>query len=232
MTPKAEGRQSSASREVSQPGPPLIGRNPSFIFVHIPKTAGTSVRDAFKPYTKRPNPIARWYARTFPKPLGKGELHAHSKAALYRAKMGAAFDDHFVFTFVRNPFSWLVSFRSYVLQRPNHHDHALVSSMSFDAWIAQRCETVLAGKALTQLDFLVDRDGRNLVDFIGRVETISDDVAALNARLGTRAEIRHLNKTSHAPVASHFTPESAAMVVKAYKADFDYFGYDTVPPET
>ncbi len=221
-----------ASTRVSQPGPPLIGTKPRFIFVHIPKAAGTSVRDAFKPYVRRPNPVSRWMARKFPKPLVQGDLHAHSSALAYRNTLGPAFDDHFVFTFVRNPFSWLVSFRSYVLDRPNHPQHELVNSMSFDAWIAHRHEEAREGKGMTQSKFILDENGESLVDFIGRVETISEDIAALNARLGTKAEVRHLNRSSHQPVAAHFTPETAEMVVDAFRGDFDYFGYDTVPPET
>lgn len=215
--------------EDSGRGAPLIGHRPRFIFVHIPKTAGNSVRAAFMPYARNPNPLARAIARHAPALVSRGGLHAHSTARDYRDRMGRAFGEHFVFSFVRNPFAWLVSGYHFVRQKPQHKYHDLVSGMDFEAFVARRC--ALAAEGYRQSDYLCDEAGALLVDHVGRVETIAEDIATLNARLGTEAVVHHVNRSRHEPVASHFTPETIARVTEAFAEDFERFGYAPTPPE-
>lgn len=208
---------------------PLIGLDPKFIFVHIPKAAGSSVRNAFHPYTRQPNPIARFFAKRQAKPGVYGNLHIHSKAREYRATLGPAFEEHFVFTLVRNPFALMVSSYHYIRRRPNHDQHAKVSGMDFASYVEDRCRNVQDGR--TQFDFTHDADGTCLVDYVGHVESIADSIAAVNAKLGTTAEIGHVNQSRHDAVAAHFTAETQEMVAEGYRRDFETFGYDTTLPQ-
>ena len=209
-------------------GGPLIGRRPRFIFVHIPKAAGNSVRDALGPHTRDPNPLRRLAVRKLGWPAHPAGLHAHSTALEYRRALGRAYDRHFVFSFVRNPFAWIVSAYHYIGARPHHPAHARFAGMDFNAYVAHRCARAAEGH--TQSSYLTDTTGASLVDYVGRVETIAEGIGEVNARLGTRAEIGHVNRSRHDAVAQHYTPGSAAKVAEAFAIDFETFGYDRVPP--
>jgi len=49
----------------------------------------------------------------------------------------------------------------------------------------------------SQRDFLVDEDGKLLVDFIGRYENLSDDFAKVSEVLSLNLELSHVSMTDH-----------------------------------
>ena len=51
-----------------------------------------------------------------------------------------------------------------------------------------------------QVDYLADDSGRIIVDFVGRFEQLSNDMAKIVDRLGlAKAELPHLNKSPRSP---------------------------------
>lgn len=212
-------------------GPPLIGRSPPFIFVHIPKAAGSSIHAAFGPYARERNPLRRFLAKfkvqRTPDGLRADGLHAHSKARDYKAVMGSRFKAHFVFTFVRNPFDLHVSNFHFIRQSPDHPRHAEFSDMRFEDYVAFTC----AQKRL-QSEYILDGSGKSLVDYIGRVETMEESLAELNQKLGTTAQVTHRNRSDHSSTASYFTPRAVQMIADTFAQDFELLGYDKTGPVT
>jgi hypothetical protein len=162
----------------------MISEKHECIFVHIPKTAGKSIETVFldlqgltwksrAPLLLRPNSD----------PAKGPERLAHLKAREY-VQCGyvgqADFDRFFKFSFVRNPWSRLVSEYNY---------RRLEREMTFRAFVAnsfqERDEYRDASRHThPQIEFVTDDRGEIIVDFIGRFETLDEDFREVSRRLG------------------------------------------------
>ena len=93
------------------------------------------------------------------------------------------FDRFFKFGFVRNPWDWQVSLYHFIRQRASHPQHDLVLAMGgFPEFLKWRVESFSPENL--QNTFLADAEGRLLVDFIGRFETLREDFLHLMEHLG------------------------------------------------
>jgi len=135
------------------------------------------------------------------------------------------FEGCFKFGFVRNPWDWIVSLRSYLLQTPSHRHHALVKRMSFEDYI--RFETERNRRS--QHDFLVDRQGQLLADFVGRFENLHNDFDVVCRRLGIDAKLPHSNSSSHRDYRESYDARSIELVRKHLQRDIDLFEYEFDP---
>ena len=161
----------------------LLSHKYRFLFVHIAKTGGTSVRAALNPLRWR-DPL---YYLTFPANkissltghrLGlKFPRHAHIIAA--REMLPAPyFDSLYKFAFVRNPWDLQVSsFYHIKRERPE----AMAGIDDFNDFMrykfdADRPYQYHIDTSLSlQSDYLVDLHGKLLTDFLGRYESLEDD---------------------------------------------------------
>lgn len=221
----------------------LISHKKRFIFIHIYKTAGTSVMHALLPYARLIDRMAYEYMftrRIFWKindVMGWRDsgmrqftgFHKHATAYEVQRKLGRkTFDSYFKFAFVRNPFDSLVSLYFYILQHYKHRDHETVVNMKFPEFI----KWYLTTEPKLHLDFLMTptRD-RLLVNYVGRFETLSQDTAAIREKLGLEAveEMKHKNpsvKRKKENFRHYYDDECIALVSDYFKADLDGLGYD------
>jgi hypothetical protein len=206
----------------------LISYRSHYIFVHIPKTAGSSIRFAL---TKQ----ARWYEphrlnRLLRKsgiplrvPYLPPELQKHPTADTIRKHLPQqVFAEFFKFAFVRNPWDQLASTYFYVLRHREHAQHAFVTSLSgFDDYVAFRTRHPSA----PQKRFVTDDDGALLVDFLGRFEDLAEDFERVCGHLRIVARLPHLNAGGHRNYRDFYTDHTAALVEKAFREDIEFFGY-------
>jgi chondroitin 4-sulfotransferase 11 len=81
--------------------------------------------------------------------------------------------------------------------------------------------------AYNQLDYVSDRDGNLLVDFIGRFENFQNDLLEVSDRLGIELKsMPHNNPSPHRHYSSYYTPETEEIVRERFKRDIEYFGYE------
>ena len=221
----------------------LISHDKRFVFVHIYKTAGTSVRDIFLPYARLLDRMA--YDYKFSKKLyGKiikmmkwhddgmkqfTGFHKHAKAFEVKEKLGnRKFDSYYKFTFVRNPFDFLVSLYFYILQSRYHRLHSVVVKMSFLEFLRWH----IATNPSRQLDFIVDpSNGKRLIDYIGRFETLAQDITIIQENVGinVKRSIEHKNMSSKRKkkdYRKYYNEESRVMVEEYFKTDLELLGYD------
>jgi hypothetical protein len=204
----------------------LISHERRFIFVHVWKTGGTSVRQALAPYC-RPPARGAWARLWRPPAAADGAgglgLSPHASAGEIRQALGpAAFAGYFTFAFVRNPWDWEVSWYHYVLGRPGHAQHALVRSLG---GFARYLEWRAARPAVLQKDFVADPAGRLLVDFVGRFESLRADFRHACARIGVAAELPHANRSRRGDYRSYYDRRARELVGEVYREDVDFFGY-------
>jgi hypothetical protein len=213
-----------------------------FVFIHVYRVAGESVKTALRPYAHVPQrrplidrvPIVRRIG--FPADRRAIEYRwGHMKAKELRAALPEVFECSFKFAFVRNPWDWQVSNYHYVRQRTDHPFHAQYARFrDFDDYLDWRIND--EGPELQQ-EFVLDDAGELIVDFVGHFESLAEDFATVCRRIGIPAELPHINRSEHSDYREHYTAATRDLVAEAYRSDIDYFGYDfeeerALPPLT
>jgi hypothetical protein len=207
----------------------LISYRRRFIFVHVVKTGGTSIRRALEPYVYRPRSchwprlLRKLGLRAHLPPAPPPGLERHPTATKIRRHLPQpVFSQFFKFAFVRNPWDQLVSKYFYILQKREHSMHDKVMSLDgFDEYVALRTRRPSA----RQKEFVADADGHPLVDFIGRFENLAADFQYICDRLRIKATLPHMNGSRHGDYRQYYTDRTAAMVEAAFHEEIEYFGF-------
>ena len=118
-------------------------------FVHVPKTAGTSICDALS-------------------------IKGPHKPALLRARNEPDWDDAVRFTFIRNPWDHVMSWYFWA---------GLFRTWAFEDWVDAgmpcRDADFHGVSPINQALFFQDKQGRELVHFVGRFELLPEDFETL-----------------------------------------------------
>lgn len=208
----------------------LVSQTHSFAFVHVPKTAGSSVHTALARYTIPPKAFwaNRWLARVgIPvnrfAPWPNMRFRTHASAEVLRAWLPAdVFAELFKFAFVRNPWDLLVSYWHYIRRLPGHRRHREVAALpSFAAYV----EYEIRRGEFSQAGMLCDRDGQLLVDFVGRYESLDTDFAFICRRIGIEATLPRANAGVRGDYREYYSPALVDRVAEAFAADVERFGY-------
>lgn len=209
----------------------LISRSNNFIFIHIVKAAGSSVRSALTPYANRPetrlpNRIFRKLGIDVNLPGRYKQFPTHVWASRLRDGVDETFfDNAFKFSFVRNPWDWQVSLYHWYRDHPEHRMHDMISKMSFADYAKWRAETP---PLYYQLSYLMDEGGKMLVDEIGRFENLKEDFARICARIGVTPQLQRVNTTqsrSGRDFRYYYDDTSRELIGETYKRDVEAFGY-------
>jgi hypothetical protein len=222
----------------------IICSRPHFIYIHIPKTAGTAVKHYLRPFlgetdicVNQTGDMERLRER------GNTVPRKHSTAAHVRTLIGAdMFDGSFRFSIARNPYARAVSiyrFLKYNFRVWKHSDimdrfetlEQFVSSSFF--------QTPGPGQIIRpQVRWLTDTDARSLMTFTGKLETLEADISLVMATLGLASATKSLGKKNvSSGVSAVVTAElTSGRVIDAirqrYAEDFELLGYDIEPAET
>lgn len=71
----------------------------------------------------------------------------------------------------------------------------------------------------------MDPENNQLVDFIGRYESLQEDFDYITNNIGVEVTLPLINSSSHLDYRSYFTEESANEVYNLWKKDFEILGY-------
>ena len=212
----------------------LICHRHHFLFVHIAKTAGTSVRSTLNrlrwrdPYFIPQFICSRISGLTGHRIACKIPRHAKVIAA-YEMLPREVFDGLFKFAFVRNPWDLQVSsYHHLKRERPQ-----LVGDRDFETFLRYKLDPArpyqyhLDTSIELQSDYLVDLHGKVLVDFIGRFETLNDDFISICQRIGVKPPaLEHKRQAKdRGGYQKYYTPETAELVARHFAADIAMFGY-------
>jgi len=156
-------------------------------------------------------------------------FHKHAKAFEAKQKLGSPiYQSYYTFTFVRNPFDFLVSLYFYISQSKIHRDHKKVVDMDFPEFLRWH----LSSSPPLQLDFITHpSDGHRLVDYIGRFETLAEDIKMIQKTLGLEVahSIKHKNpslKRDSKDYKQYYDKQSRILVSEYFQKDLKMLGYD------
>jgi hypothetical protein len=190
------------------------------VFVHIPKTAGTSVRAGLATLP-RTNP--RRYVR----------LRTHARAFEYRLALGEQrWRDYFSFAVVRNPFDLMVSSYFWWLEK-SHKFRKLrgtrqrVRAMSdFGEFVRSDLGRGYINEYRGDIFDWISLDGEIIVDHVARVETLADDWRVICDRVGVpAAELPRENTTTRGDYRRYYDDQTAELVAARFHRTIDRFGY-------
>lgn len=214
----------------------LISHQHKFLFVHIAKTGGTSIRSAL---TSVMWPDTFYWIRKICNRVSGMTGHRLGVKFPRHAKVIAAmemlpkdyFQSLFRFTIVRNPWDLQVSSYHHIQrERP----HLLEHISDFDAFLhwkleAQRpCHYILDASTEPQWFSVIDLQGQCVLDYIGRYETLVDDFQVICERIGFRhpPDLPHKRQAQARKDYRHYYSDwGADLVARRYQDDIDNLGY-------
>ena len=214
----------------------LLSLRYNFLFVHIAKTGGTSVRDSLWRYKwTDPYRIPQFLCSRISSLTGHrigAKFPRHAKAIAAQEMLPREiYQGLFKFAFVRNPWDLQVSsFHHIRRERPDLTAH-FDDFPGFLRWKfdPERPPQYHADMSIElQSDYLIDLHGRTIVDYIGRYEFLPDDFATACGKIGIRCpELLHRRRADdrRKDYRSYYDDVSAELVAHHYRPDVDLFGY-------
>jgi hypothetical protein len=182
------------------------------IFIHVPKAAGSSIGTT----------------------LYDSPSTGHFEWEYYAAEDREKFDDFFKFTFVREPVDRFLSAYNYLLSGGRSaHDTVIGEKIATFGDVEAFIRDGLEQKGFLKLrhlrpqsGYIFDAQDRQMVDFIGRVETMGEDTADLSRQIGIEVNPGRTNTTKKKLVAAaDLSNEALHTLSRLYERDFRLLGY-------
>ncbi|WP_435103409.1 sulfotransferase family 2 domain-containing protein [Arhodomonas sp. AD133] len=215
----------------------LISYTHRFLFVHIAKTGGTSIRTALRPYRWGwpYTPLLAFCSlisqSTRPKHALGIKFPRHAKAiAAMEMLPRELFDGFFKFAVVRNPWDLQVSsFHHLKRERPHRFAHLETFEQFLHAKLdpEREYDYLLDISQERQWEYVCDFQGRQIVDYIARYECLAEDFAEICGHIGIAPpDLPHRRKAGgRRPYTDYYTPETRELVARHYAEDIQRFGY-------
>ena len=199
----------------------------NFIFIHVPKTAGTSIQNALGPQT------SIRYRSTLHKNCDR-RFSDHITIARLAARAGEVpLKARFVFAFVRNPWERAQSLYHHIIQHgqnrkweqeiPRYQQQGLndwiVNDM--EKWIVYATSWHHNGNIYQQSSWIA---GYNM-DFIGRYENLQNDFNHVCKILNIQCKLPHALKTQHEHYSKEYTDTGREKIAQLFARDIKRFDY-------
>lgn len=188
----------------------LISDEHKFVFVHVPKTGGKSIKAGLAKYDAT---IAK-------------KIHGN-RSSIVRIKPKLA--DYTFFGFVRNPWDAMVSAFVYTQnwkrrgKQVNHPHYAYLST--FETYLRMILDRGAHPRLDTRL-YLNPLDGPN-ASLVGRFEHLEEDLTAICGKLGLEPDpLPQLHKVPHKHYTKYYNDSTRQLVAERAAFDIERFGYE------
>lgn len=187
------------------------------IFVHTPKTAGTSIGEALY-----------------------GHWVGHVPISRFAAFDALKFESFFKFAFVRNPWDRLLSAFAHLkghgeplAPRESHWSSEYLAGIeSFESFVLKLRDERFRALIVNDVHFRPQLDWITLpgsdhiaLDFLGRFETLEEDFAKVSLRLGASADLPVRKQTKRLPYRDAYSKAMRAIVEEIYREDIHRLDY-------
>lgn len=201
------------------------------IFIHTPKCGGSFVASAFGRRYQR-CPTLRW-------PEAAGHLTYRQYKPIFAAH-GDDLDSYALFSVIRNPWDWHVSWYHYVGRDTGGKrsgmplEHEQIKDLSFSDYLAwlddseqPRSRDDYMRRQIS--DWMVNEDGEIAVDDILRQENLRGDLEALRDRYGLRLKISSRERINASrkdqDYRRFYSAADADRIARRHGRDIALFGY-------
>jgi len=216
----------------------VISHRLKYIFFHVPKTAGTSVKNILLSPQFKADVVGKWDGMDKSKlknnPLIDWNLKQHSNIAqakeYFEKHTNYNYDEYFKFAFIRNPWDRQVSKYEFYMQKIYYQKNA----SPVNAELAKRFKNLPAKQFLMSI---FDKQNRFIcegdsvaVDFVGKFETLYDDMKQIiNTILPGLPDscwsLPHENSTKHKDYKEYYDEESKNKIAEACNKDIQLGNY-------
>lgn len=189
----------------------ILNRSHGFIFVHVPKTAGTAVHHYLSRFTTPqdvdicdlPPRMAHYYGTTF-------NLRKHSTAPEILGFVGEeTFKRMFKFALVRNPFARCYSLYRFLKHRFRSWENSSImdefdnvdSFVTSDFFQSEGPDRILS----PQCFWLCGAEGRLMVDQVGRIERLECEMSKMLGSIGLLPLEQKLDRVNVSPGEGRLT---------------------------
>ena len=156
---------------------------------------------------------------------------------MHKYHLSSEESSYYSFSFVRNPFSRLVScyeskyHTDSIKYKHNDFEEYLFGYMAedegFESFIRKICALpprLMDRHFRPQYNLLYDENGICRCNYIGHFETLEEDFKQIRERFELQA-LPHLNRSNEVNWHDYYTTETTDLVLKTFKNDFETFGY-------
>ena len=208
----------------------MISHKHKSIFIHVPKCAGSSFHGICKKHSIK--------------------LDVLNLKSVSLDSTDIKYEDHFKFSFVRNPWDRMVSnwcmwstwrkpywfktltFKEFVDFSISHIVLEKISNTR--EWCDDRCPIEYIHSIYNHCApytdpfyHLFNNDGELIINFVGRFENLQGDFDIVCDKIGIpRQQLPHKNATKHKHYTEYYDDETRQIVAEKYAKDIDYFGYE------
>lgn len=190
----------------------MVNDEYKFIFVHVRKTGGTSLEQVFDSSAGH----------------GKDEVpYKHYSAAELREMFPHKWDKYYTFSFVRNPWSWLVSRYKW-----SNGVHNYIESATFEQFVVELCQGNTSNipqwivKACEPQINMIGDSNRVIVDHVYRFEELQSGFDHICDVINhPKITLPHSTKTKHKHYTEYYNDKTRELVTCKYARDIETFGY-------
>ncbi|MYM57431.1 sulfotransferase family 2 domain-containing protein [Thalassovita mangrovi] len=215
----------------------FISHGRQYIFIHIPKTGGTSMALALEERAKKDDiligdtPKAAKRRRRFREADTRGRLWKHSTLADIEGLVGAdEVERYFTFTMVRNPWDRVVSYYHWL--RDQSFDHPAVTlarGEDFSGFLSHP-QTWRSLQESPARSYMTDARGNEVCDLYIRLERAEEDAAPLVDHLGFELDLPRVNASARqVDYRRYYSDTDAAFLADICAEDIARFGYSFDP---
>jgi len=211
----------------------ILSTGRSYVFIHIPKTGGTSLALALESRAMKDDimlgdtPKARRRRHRVKGIKTRGRLWKHSTLADIDGLVpGHVLNGLFAFTLVRNPWDRMVSYYHWLQQQGfDHPSVRLAKSIEFADFVTHR-QTRATFRRSPAASYMRGADGTEHCDAYIRIEDFTNDAAPLVAHLGFEPVLTVENQSNRdRDYRSYYTSSAAEAVAESCDQDITRFGY-------
>jgi hypothetical protein len=219
---------------------PQLWRNRSnrdAIFIHIPKTAGTSLISVLEQngamYLWEKPDIRRYCQNRGLTCFSHFSIPGLIEAGFITPQY---FQKAWKFAFVRNPYDRALSLYLYSIGPVARTMPPSTTFSIFCSYLEEKTFEPIGlyvFNGLSQLNpqtvWLTGSDGTFLCDFVGKVENLENDFEHVRKTLSLKGPGNQLpreNTTLRRPIESYYSDREMKIVARVYAEDFERFGYD------
>lgn len=194
----------------------------NFCFVHVPKTGGTAVQQAYKEHLRFGDVVLAAWRKSLDNWYGEVlQVGKHSSAAHIAAHLGVErFGQALSYAIVRDPLERLVSYYKWIqsFEHPGKLERWLRSHRSFEDFVEPASE-----QFALQADLVCDPEtGLPMVSILAPYEKLAESWRLVAGRLGLgQAALPVANASIAIPV--EVTDRARTLVARRYARDVDLY---------